>query len=78
VIISLNSINELFFVMVTGFHFEVRTEFVNIIYVNFGFKVLISFKDKFTLLLFVYVDSVICGITFFCTFYLKCENMGDN
>jgi hypothetical protein len=54
--------------MVTGFLFEVRTEFVNIIYVSFGFKVLISFKDKFTLLLFVYVDSVICGVTFFAPF----------
>jgi hypothetical protein len=38
-IISLNSINQLTFVMVKcGVLFEVRTEFLNIIKTSFGFK----------------------------------------
>jgi hypothetical protein len=38
-IISLNSINQLIFVMVKyGVLFEVRTGFLNIIYTSFGFK----------------------------------------
>jgi hypothetical protein len=37
--ISLNSINQLIFVMLKcGVLFEVRTEFLNIIYTSFGFK----------------------------------------
>jgi hypothetical protein len=40
-ITSLNNINQLIFVMMKcGVLFEVRTEFLNIIYTNFGFKVL--------------------------------------
>jgi hypothetical protein len=39
VIISLNSINQLIFVMVMcGVLFKVRTKFLNIIYTSFGFK----------------------------------------
>jgi hypothetical protein len=39
VIISLNSVNPLIFVMVKcGVLFEVRTEFLNIISTNLGFK----------------------------------------
>jgi hypothetical protein len=38
-ITSLNSVNQLIFVMVKcGVLFEVRTEFLNIIYTSFGFK----------------------------------------
>jgi hypothetical protein len=38
-LISLNSVNQLIFVMVKcGVLFEVRTEFLNIIYASFGFK----------------------------------------
>jgi hypothetical protein len=38
-IISLNSVNQLIFVMVKScVFFAVRTEFLNIIYTNFGFK----------------------------------------
>jgi hypothetical protein len=41
VIISLNGVNQLIFVMVKcGVFFEVRTEFLNIIYTSFGFKAL--------------------------------------
>jgi hypothetical protein len=41
-IMSLNSINELIVVMVKcGVLFEVRTEFLNIIYTSFGFRGLI-------------------------------------
>jgi hypothetical protein len=37
--ISLNSVNQLVFVMVKcGVLFEVRTEFLNVIYTSFGFK----------------------------------------
>jgi hypothetical protein len=37
--ISLNSVNQLIFVMVKrGVFFAVRTEFLNIIYASFGFK----------------------------------------
>jgi hypothetical protein len=46
VIISLNSINQLIFVMVkTGVPFEVRTEFLNIIYTGFGLKALNASPD---------------------------------
>jgi hypothetical protein len=39
VIISLNTVDKLIFVMVKcGVLFEVRTEFLNIIYTSFGFK----------------------------------------
>jgi hypothetical protein len=38
-IISLNSVNQLIFVMLKcGVLFEVRTEFINIIYAHFSFK----------------------------------------
>jgi hypothetical protein len=38
-IISLNSVNQLIFVMVKcGVLFEVRTEFLNIVYTSFGLK----------------------------------------
>jgi hypothetical protein len=38
-IISLNNINQLIFVMMKcGVLFDVRTEFLNIIYTSFGFK----------------------------------------
>jgi hypothetical protein len=36
-IISLNSINQLIYIMVNCVLFEVRTEFINAIYTNFGF-----------------------------------------
>jgi len=39
VIVSLNSVNQLIFVMVKcGVLFEVRTEFLNVILTSFGFK----------------------------------------
>jgi hypothetical protein len=38
-ITSLNSVNQLIFVIVKcGVLFEVRTEFLNVIYTSFGFK----------------------------------------
>jgi hypothetical protein len=37
----LNNINQLIFIMVKCVFFEVRTEFLNIIYTRFGFKELI-------------------------------------
>jgi hypothetical protein len=46
VIISLNSINQLIFVMVkTGVPFEVRTEFLNITYTRFSLKGLNASPD---------------------------------
>jgi hypothetical protein len=42
-IISLNSVNQLIFVMVKyGVLFEVRTEFLNVIYTSLGFKGIIK------------------------------------
>jgi hypothetical protein len=47
VIISLNSVNQLIFVMVKcGVLFEVRTEFLYTIYKSFGFKGLIHLHQK--------------------------------
>jgi hypothetical protein len=49
--ISLNSINQLIFVIVKcGVLSEVRTEFLNIIWMCFGFKGLIRYKTSFNAL----------------------------
>jgi hypothetical protein len=49
-IISLNSVNQLIFVMVKcGVFFAVRTEFLNIIQMSFGFKWLIRCGRRFTM-----------------------------
>jgi hypothetical protein len=48
-IISLNGVNQLIFVMVKfGVLFEVRTEFLNIIYTSFRFKRLIIPSSHYT------------------------------
>jgi hypothetical protein len=60
VIISLNSVNELIFVMVKcGVLFEVRTEFLNIIYTSFCFTGLKGCSMSVTLLRLV-IRNVRC------------------
>jgi hypothetical protein len=58
VIISLNSVNELIFVMVKcGVPFEVRTEFLNFIWTTVGF---LSVNRQLSMLVFLYVADINC------------------